>query len=71
MKKEELENIYKEVLQYANHCEQHEMIKMLYLETTLAKQLKHFDELKDDPEWQKLLERNKNVLIKYGYIKGK
>ena len=35
---------------------------------TLKSQLKHFDEMKDNPEWQKLLEKNKKYLIKCGYI---
>ena len=42
---------------------------MLKIEMTLKSQLEHFDEMKDNPEWQKLLEKNKNYLIKCGYIK--
>lgn len=70
MKKKELENIYNEFLDYANNkAEQHEFITMLQIDITLKKQLEKFDEMKDNPEWQKLLEKNKKYLIKCGYIK--
>lgn len=70
MEKEELEDIYNEFLDYAsNKAEQHEFITMLQIDMTLTKQLEVFDEMKDNPEWQKLLERNKKYLIKCGYIK--
>ena len=70
MEKKELEDIYNEFLDYAsNKAEQHEFITMLQIDMTLTKQLENFDELKDNSEWQKLLERNKKYLIKCGYIK--
>lgn len=69
MEKKELEDIYNEFLDYANRSEQHEFIAMLKIEMTLKSQLEHFDEMKDNPEWQKLLEKNKKYLIKCGYIK--
>ncbi len=70
MEKEELEDIYNEFLDYAsNKAEQHEFITMLQIDMTLTKQLEVFDEMKDNSEWQKLLEKNKKYLIKCGYIK--
>lgn len=70
MEKKELEDIYNEFLDYANNrAEQYEFIAMMQIDITLKSQLKHFDEMKDNPEWQKLLEKNKKYLIKCGYIK--
>lgn len=70
MEKKELEDIYNEFLDYAsNKAEQHEFITMLQIDMTLTKQLEVFDEMKDNSEWQKLLEKNKKYLIKCGYIK--
>lgn len=70
MEKKELEDIYNEFLDYANNrAEQHEFIAMLQIDMTLKRQLEKFDEMKDNPEWHELLEKNKTYLIKCGYIK--
>lgn len=61
MEKKELEDIYNEFLDYAEHSEQHEFIAMLKIDMTLKSQLEHFDEMKDNPEWQKLLEKKQKV----------
>lgn len=70
MEKKELEDIYNEFLDYANNrAEQFELMSMILIEMKLKKQLEKFDEMKDNPEWQKILEKNKKYLIKCGYIK--
>lgn len=70
MEKKELEDIYNEFSDYAkNRAQQHEFIEMLQIDMTLKRALKHFDEVKDDPEWHQILEKNKKYLIKCGYIK--